>query len=45
MCYFILFFSSSETTFTSLNQIRPTSEAKNGDKKAAKAIYLMEHLL
>ncbi len=38
-----LFFSSSETAFTSLNQIRLTGEAKNGDKKAAKAIYLMEH--
>ncbi|WP_027108489.1 HlyC/CorC family transporter [Lacticigenium naphthae] len=36
------FFSSSETAFTSANRIRLKNEAEKGDKKAKRAMYLMD---
>lgn len=37
------FFSSSETAFTSANQIRLKNEAKNGSKQAKRTLHLVEN--
>ena len=40
---FSAFFSSTETAFSSVSKIRLKNKAENGDKKAAKALYIVEH--
>ncbi len=40
---FSAFFSSTETAFSSVSKIRLKNNAENGDKKAAKALYIVEH--
>lgn len=37
------YFSATETAFTSVNRIKLKSQASDGDKKAAKVLYLTEH--
>ena len=40
---FSAFFSMSETAFTSVNQVRLKKMAKDGDKKAARALKILEN--
>ncbi len=40
---FSAFFSSTETAFSSVSKIRLKNKAENGDKKAAKALYIVEN--
>ncbi len=40
---FSAFFSSTETAFSSVSKIRLKNYAENGNKKAAKALYIVEH--
>ena len=37
------FFSATETAFSSVSKIRLKNKAENGDKKAAKALYITEN--
>lgn len=37
------FFAASETAFASANRIRMMSHAANGDKKAKRVLYILEH--
>ena len=40
---FSAFFSSTETAFSSVSRIRLKNKAENGNKKAKKALYIVEH--
>ena len=39
------YFSGVETAFSSVNKVRIRGYAEDGNKKAAKALYIVDHLI